>query len=148
MATPLAHLLHLLQPGADHFRIQYWFVLIDFYTTVIDDWTWGAYGPFLGLAVVLFLAGGIVLPTPGADLGGALIDDFEATGKFSLLFVAAYLSSASARARQEIRTPTPVLVAGAAHCQRSVTMTPCSSPGDGNPAIAGTNRRAPRDCRH
>jgi len=73
------------------FSIQYWFVLIDFDANLIDDWTWVTYGPFLGLAVILFLAGGIVLPTPGTDTGSSLIDDFEKRGKFSLLFVAAYL---------------------------------------------------------
>jgi hypothetical protein len=73
------------------FHIQYWFVLIDFDANLIHDWTWATYGFFLGLAVILFLSGGIVLPTPGADAGLALIDDFEVKGKLSLLFVAAYL---------------------------------------------------------
>lgn len=72
-------------------HIQYWFVLIDLDTNVIDAWTWGTYGPLLGLAVVLFLSGGIVLPTPGADDCDSLIDDFEKNGKLSLLLVAAYL---------------------------------------------------------
>ena len=71
-------------------HIQYWFVLVDYDAYVIGDWTWGTYGPFLGVAVVLFLAGGIVLPTPGAESGDSLIDDFEKNGKLSMLFVAAY----------------------------------------------------------
>jgi hypothetical protein len=71
-------------------HIQYWFVLADFDAHIIDDWTWGTYGPFLVVAVVLFLAGGIVLPTPGAESGDSLIDDFEKNGKLSLLFIAAY----------------------------------------------------------
>ncbi len=49
------------------------------------------HGPFLALAVVLFLSGGIVLPTPGADAGDSLIDDFEKSGKLSLLLLAAYI---------------------------------------------------------
>lgn len=71
-------------------HIQYWFVLTDYDAFVIDDWTWASYGAFLLVAVVLFLAGGIVLPTPGAESTDALIDDFEKNGKLSLLFVAAY----------------------------------------------------------
>jgi hypothetical protein len=40
---------------------------------------------------IALFAGGIMLPTPGADAGGALIDDFEVKGKLRMLFVAAYL---------------------------------------------------------
>jgi len=71
-------------------HIQYWFVLVDYDAYVIDGWSWLTYGPLLMVAVILFLAGGIVLPTPGADSGVSLIDDFEKNGKLSLLFVAAY----------------------------------------------------------
>lgn len=71
-------------------HIQYWFVLVDYDAYVIDDWTWATYGPFLLVAVVLFLAGGIVLPTPGAESSDSLIEDFEKNGKLSLLFLAAY----------------------------------------------------------
>lgn len=73
------------------FHIQFWFVIFDFDANLIDNWTWGTYGPFLALAVVLFLSGGIVLPTPGADAGDSLIDDFEKNGKLSLLLLAAYI---------------------------------------------------------
>lgn len=71
-------------------HIQYWFVLSDYDAYVIGDWTWASYGAFLLVAVVLFLAGGVVLPTPGAESSDPLIDDFEKNGKLSLLFVAAY----------------------------------------------------------
>ena len=47
--------------------------------------------PRLVLAVILFLSGGIVLPTPGAEVGGSLIEDFEGSGKLSLLFLAGYI---------------------------------------------------------
>ena len=62
------------------FHVQYWFVLGDFDLNLIDDWTWGTYGPFLALAVVLFMSGGIVLPAPGAETGESLIHDFEDSG--------------------------------------------------------------------
>lgn len=73
------------------FHIQYWFVLFDYDANLIGEWTWGTYGPFLALAVVLFLSGGVVLPTPGTEAGESLIDDFEQRGKLSLVFLAAYI---------------------------------------------------------
>lgn len=41
--------------------------------------------------MILFVSGGIVLPTPGAEAGDTLIDDFEENGRLSLLFLAAYI---------------------------------------------------------
>ena len=73
------------------FHIQYWFVLFDYDANLISEWTWWTYGPFLGLAVLLFLSGGVVLPTPGSDAGDSLIHDFEQRGKLSLVFLAAYI---------------------------------------------------------
>ena len=43
------------------------------------------------LSVLLFLSGGVVLPTPGSDAGHSLISDFEQRGKLSLVFLAAYI---------------------------------------------------------
>lgn len=72
-------------------HIQYWFVLFDFDLNLITEWTWMTYGPFLAVAVILFLSGGMVLPSPGAEAEGSLIDDLEKNGKLSLLFLAAYI---------------------------------------------------------
>jgi hypothetical protein len=73
------------------FHIQYWFVLFDYDANLIIEWTWWSYGPFLALAVLLFLSGGVVLPTPGTEAGDSLISDFEQRGKLSLVFLAAYI---------------------------------------------------------
>lgn len=73
------------------FHIQYWFVLFDYDAHVIDSWSWATYGPFLALAVVLFLSGGIVLPHAGTEAGASLSEDFDASGKLSLLFLVAYI---------------------------------------------------------
>lgn len=73
------------------FHIQYWFVLFDFDLNLITQWTWLTYGPFLAVAVILFLSGGLVLPSSGTEAQGSLINDFEKNGKLSLLFLAAYI---------------------------------------------------------
>lgn len=73
------------------FHIQFWFVIFQFDIQFIDDWTWGTYAPLLFLAVLLFLAGGIILPRGGARTEGGLIADFDAHGRLGLLFLAAYL---------------------------------------------------------
>ena len=73
------------------FHIQYWFVLYDYDVELISRWTWATYAPFLGLAVILFLSGGLVLPSANTKPGNSLIEDFQENGRISLLFLAAYI---------------------------------------------------------
>ena len=73
------------------FHIQYWFVLYDYDVELISRWTWATYAPFLALAVILFLSGGLVLPSASTRPGNSLIEDFQENGKISLLFLAAYI---------------------------------------------------------
>ncbi|MDH3733913.1 MAG: hypothetical protein OEU54_10285, partial [Gemmatimonadota bacterium] len=70
-------------------QIQYWFGLEDL-NTAISDWNWIWYGQAIFVAVLIFMAGALVLPTREGRVAGGLIKDFEAHGRLSLLALAAY----------------------------------------------------------
>ena len=57
---------------------------------MIDGWTWWNYGPFLGAAVVLFLAGASCSRRQAWKPASPSSTTSIRTGKLSLLFVAAY----------------------------------------------------------
>ena len=73
------------------FSIQYWFALLDLNKTLAGGWDWLWYGQMLILAVALFLAGALVLPSRVSFAKGDLLDDFVTHGRYSLLALAAYL---------------------------------------------------------
>jgi len=73
------------------FSIQYWFGLFDLNSTLKGNWSWLWYGQMLILAVALFLAGALVLPSRISFAEGDLLDDFVTHGRFSLLALAAYI---------------------------------------------------------
>ena len=72
------------------FHIQFWFALVQV-DQVLDQWTWPPYAACLGLAVLLFLSGGIVLPSSSGANAGTLLEDFRLRGSASLLLLAAYV---------------------------------------------------------
>lgn len=67
------------------FSVQYWFALFDLDVVLESDWTWLWYAQMLALAVTLFLAGGLILPTRTSLHRGSLLEDFVAHGRYSLL---------------------------------------------------------------
>jgi hypothetical protein len=71
-------------------HIQYWFALFEL-DEILGEWTWTAYGPLMALAVLLFLSGGVVLPSTGNHAALGLWEDFEKRGKSSLLLLAGYM---------------------------------------------------------
>lgn len=72
------------------FSVQYWFALYDL-NYVLKDWSWGWYAQMLVLAIALYLAGTLVLPNRAATKRGSLLEDFNATGRYSLLALMAYI---------------------------------------------------------
>jgi len=72
------------------FSVQYWFGLFDLDLEIVD-WSWLWYGQLLFLAVALFLAGALILPTRESRVEGGLLADFEVHGRLALLSVTAYI---------------------------------------------------------
>lgn len=72
------------------FSVQYWFALFDL-DQEIGLWNWLWYGQLLFLAVALFLAGTLILPTREARVEGGLMADFSAHGRLALVALICYL---------------------------------------------------------
>ena len=70
-------------------HVQYWFAAsaID---AAIGEWTWSWYLHMLGLAVLLFASGALVLPSESQQRSGNLLDDFQEHGRLGLIPLAAY----------------------------------------------------------
>jgi hypothetical protein len=71
------------------FHVQFWFALV-IVDSFLDKWNWTVYSVLLFLAIVIFLSGATVLPSPGSSRSSDLIEDFDARGKISLIFFALY----------------------------------------------------------
>ena len=65
-------------------HVQFFFSLMDMDAGGIT-WTWDRYGPVLLNVVMVFLAGGLVLPPQGAERAATLIDDFDRHGRLALI---------------------------------------------------------------
>lgn len=71
-------------------QIQFWFGLYDL-DLALGVWSWIWYGQALVVAVLIFLAGALILPTREVRVPGGLIEDFDLHGRLALLPVAGYL---------------------------------------------------------
>jgi hypothetical protein len=72
------------------FSVQYWFALLGL-DRMLVDWNWLWYSQMLGLAIALFLAGALLLPTRASTAKAGLRDDFVVHGRYSLLALSVYL---------------------------------------------------------
>lgn len=72
------------------FQIQFWFGLAVI-NSILDEWAWPVYSLVLFLAVTIFLGGATVLPSRRILDELSLLEDYEAKGKISLVFLALYL---------------------------------------------------------
>lgn len=72
------------------FSIQYWFALHGL-NEVLGAWGWLWYAQILALAIALFLAGAMLLPTRASTAKAGLKDDFIVHGRYSLLALVLYL---------------------------------------------------------
>jgi hypothetical protein len=70
-------------------HVQYWFAAFAI-NTMIDLWTWSWYLQMLGLGILLFASGALVLPSESQQRSGNLIDDFQEHGRLGLIPLAAY----------------------------------------------------------
>jgi hypothetical protein len=70
------------------FQFQYWWALWEL--AALPRWTVATFGLVLGLAALLFLAGGLVLPTGVGEYPADLGSYFEDDGKWGVVALAAY----------------------------------------------------------
>ena len=72
------------------FSVQFWFALFDL-DQILADWSWFWYLQILGLAIALYVAGTLVLPSRSSTAKGDLLDDYLKNGRYALLALAAYI---------------------------------------------------------
>jgi hypothetical protein len=72
------------------FSVQYWFALLGL-NQVLVAWGWLWYAQILALAIALFLAGAMLLPTRASTAKASLREDFIIHGRYSLLALVFYL---------------------------------------------------------
>jgi hypothetical protein len=70
-------------------QIQYWWAVFEL-KELIEIWTHGAFATLLSLAVLLFIAGALILPASTNQERATLIEYFEQDGRWALLAVTAY----------------------------------------------------------
>jgi hypothetical protein len=70
-------------------HVQFWFAL--YMRNAEVTWTWATFGPVLLLAVLVFLSGGLILPSEASQRSETLLDDFREHGRLALIPLAAYL---------------------------------------------------------
>lgn len=84
------HGLPFLWAGCIFFvHVQYWFAAFAI-NEVIEEWTWSWYLQMLGLGVLLFASGALVLPSESQQRSGDLLDDFQEHGRLGLIPLAGY----------------------------------------------------------
>ena len=74
------------------YQFQYWWAIFELSSR--PQWSVGTFGLLLLLAVILFLAGGVVLPTGSARYPSSLSNHFQEDGKWGVVALAVYLLAA------------------------------------------------------
>lgn len=72
------------------YQIQYWWAIFEL-KEILLIWTQGAFVTLLLLAILLFIAGALVLPASVNQERQDLYDYFDQSGRWALLAVASYL---------------------------------------------------------
>jgi hypothetical protein len=70
------------------FQFQYWWAIFEL--SGVPVWTVGTFGTLLLLAVILFVAGGLILPSGSADYPSDLRVYFEQDGRWGVVAMACY----------------------------------------------------------
>ena len=71
------------------FQIQYWWAVFALQSS-IETWTHGKFVSLLLAAILLFIAGALILPTSDDGERDDLLEYFEQDGRWALLAIAAY----------------------------------------------------------
>jgi hypothetical protein len=70
-------------------HVQYWFAAFAI-DTLIEQWTWSWYLQMLGLGLLLFASGALILPSESEQRSGDLLNDFHDHGRLGLIPLAGY----------------------------------------------------------
>ncbi len=70
------------------YQFQYWWAIFEL--SVLPEWTPASFGILLLLAAILFLAGGLTLPTGARDYPADLSQYFRTDGRWGVAALAAY----------------------------------------------------------
>ncbi len=71
------------------FQIQYWWAGFEL-NALMENWTHGAFATLLSSAVLLFIAGALILPASADQERTTLFEYFEQDGRWALIAIAAY----------------------------------------------------------
>lgn len=75
------------------YQIQYWWAVFEL-KELIEVWTHGTFATLLSSAVMLFVAGALILPASANQERATLLEYFEQDGRWALLAVTAYAALA------------------------------------------------------
>ena len=75
------------------YQIQYWWAIFEL-KGLIETWTHGAFATLLSLAVLLFIAGALILPTSADQERESLFEYFDQNGRWALPALTAYMALA------------------------------------------------------
>lgn len=70
-------------------QIQFWWALFEL-SSIFDAWTLAQYLSLLGLALLLFVAGALILPLSVEPGQATLLDDFDKNGRWALIFLCGF----------------------------------------------------------
>ncbi len=70
------------------YQFQYWWAIFEL--SALPVWSVGTFGMLLVLAVILFLAGGLILPPASAAYPSDLREYFRADGRWGIVALASY----------------------------------------------------------
>ena len=70
-------------------QIQFWWAIFEL-NELVETWTLWHFGTLMLLALLLFVAGALVLPTSAEHGGESLLDNFDRNGRWALLFLFGY----------------------------------------------------------
>lgn len=76
-------------------QLQYWWAIFEL-NTIVHTWTLFHFLTLLAMALLLFVAGALILPSSDQESGERLRGSFQRDGRWSLIFLAAYFASALA----------------------------------------------------
>ncbi len=71
------------------FQIQYWWAVFEL-NTLIEVWTHGVFATLLGMTLLLFVAGALILPASDDQAKDDLFEYFREDGRWALIALSAY----------------------------------------------------------
>ena len=74
------------------FQIQYWWAVFEL-NTLVEIWTHGVFATLLGMTLLLFVAGALILPASDDQAKEDLFEYFREDGRWALIALSAYAAA-------------------------------------------------------